>query len=278
MPNAGDLTQADAGAPAFLLVGGPGSGKTTLIRTLPGRTFVFMFDPRGVLSLKGATNVDYELFVPDRLEMGVKTLASDNPNDSGRYLEPIQYTTFCDFFEQKDDEGYFAQFDNLVVDSSTTLTTAILDRVLYNNKRLGRHPEYSDNTAAMTAFANVVRNLTAMKKIVLFTAHNMTRVIDKKTEKMADQPHLIGQLRTTVPLLFSDIFLIESDQFDGQRVHYMNTVGERFRQYIRCSLPNLDPVIDVTMTGDMSPEYCAKFPRGLGALYNLKAKEWQDAA
>ena len=277
MPNAGDLTQADAGAPAFLLVGGPGSGKTTLIRTLPGRTFVFMFDPRGLSSLKGAANIEYQLFTPDRLDMGVKTLAGNKPSDTSKALAPIQFPTFYNFFEEKDDEGYFDQFDNLVLDSATTLTSAIMDRVLYHNGRAGKHPEYADNTAAMTAFAAVVRNMTALRKVVLFTAHNMPRT-DNATGKTTDYPHLIGQLRVTVPLLFSDIFFMESDQADGKRQHLMNTVGERHRQYVRCSLPGLDSTIDVTMTGDMSPEYCAKFPHGLGALYNLKAKEWQEAA
>lgn len=273
MPNAGDLTHAELGAPHFMLIGGAGAGKTTMIHTLPGRTFVFMFDPKGLRSLRGNPNIEYEAFLPDRLEMGIKPLAKQSRQDKGKADEPKQYEDFRAFFEEKDDENYFSQFDNLVLDSCSTLTDAILDRTLFLNGRLGRHPEQDDYPAAMAAFSNVIRNITALRKVVIFTAH-MEHLKDDSKSKIIEQPLLIGKLRVRIPNLFSDILFFESDQSDGKRMHLMHTVGERHRNYIKCSEPHLPAVVDVTMTDVPIPER-AQFANGLGVLYNLEAKEWQ---
>ena len=50
----------------ILMLGTAGTGKTTQILTLPRPTFIYIFDPNALESLKGH-DIDYKLFLPDRL-------------------------------------------------------------------------------------------------------------------------------------------------------------------------------------------------------------------
>ena len=262
MPNAAAVTDKDLGAPRVLLIGGPGSGKTTLLRTLPGKTFVYAFDPNCVRSLRGAENIEYEAFLPGLLNLGVKTLSSSSRDDKGQHASVDAYLAWEKDFETKINKGYFDSFDNICLDSCTSLADIIMDRVQFLNGRLGKHPEQADWTAQMATFVNVFRTLTSMNKVLVATAHSELRQEDD-TGLMRYQPLFTGRLRIRVPLLFSDVLGTESDVDRGKKSYSILTVGDRRHQYIRCSIPGIDPVLDTTIE-DWTHQACQS--QGLGKL------------
>ena len=72
MPNARDAHETSAHK--FFLLGDTGAGKTAQFLTLPGKKFIYLFDPNAILTLRGH-DVDYEEYLPDRLNLSVKSLA-----------------------------------------------------------------------------------------------------------------------------------------------------------------------------------------------------------
>lgn len=75
MPNA--RTAHESSTHKFLLLGDTGSGKTTQFLTLPGRKFIYLFDPNAILSLQGH-DIDYEEFLPDSLNLSIKSLSKSS--------------------------------------------------------------------------------------------------------------------------------------------------------------------------------------------------------
>ena len=72
MPNAKDYT--DLATPKFLVLGKTGAGKTAGFLTIPGKKFIYCFDPNSILTLRGH-DVDFEEFLPDDLSMKVTSLS-----------------------------------------------------------------------------------------------------------------------------------------------------------------------------------------------------------
>ena len=100
--------------------------------------------------------------------------------------------------------------------------------------------------------------VTAFPKTVYITAHDKL-IQDELTKKIVNELVLTGQLKTRIPMLFSDImkFQCEDEKFS------MLTQPDRYNIKIRRSLPNLDAVVDVTIKDFQSPQ-----DYGLGKLLN----------
>ena len=52
----------------ILALGTPGSGKTALFSTIPGKKFLYIFDPNTLQPIK-EQDIDYEVFRPDQLHL-----------------------------------------------------------------------------------------------------------------------------------------------------------------------------------------------------------------
>jgi len=107
MPNAKDA--ADAAYERVIVAGQTGSGKTTQILTLPGKKFVYIFDPNALASLKGH-DLDYEIFMPEFTEIdstlkGFNKGAKDDKPVSEK--EPTLYLRWVEDLNRRDDEGFF---------------------------------------------------------------------------------------------------------------------------------------------------------------------------
>ena len=265
MANAGDLLSSGLGAHRFLLLGGGGSGKTTLIRSLPGRTFVYAFDPNSLRSLAGATNIEYEGFFPGLLDMGVKPLSGKIQGDRGRPEEPKTYINWEKDFEHRLEIDYFSQFDSICLDSATTFADIIMDRVQFLAGKLGKQPDQADWAAQMATFMAVFRTLTGLGKRIICTGHVELRQ-DEEDGPFYFQPVFTGRLRIRVPLLFTDTLGTQVDHRRGKTTYSVQTVGDRRRQYIRCSLFGVEPEVDVTLDS-LDPDVAQT--QGLAAMYNL---------
>lgn len=230
----------------FLLLGDTGGGKTSQILTLPGKKFAYLFDANAILSLRGY-DVEYEEFLPDQLNLSVKSLSKDKGGDRTTSHQNKLYVEWEKDFNDKITKGYFDQFDVIALDSATTFLDLIMDRVLTINGRAGSWPQQDDYGPQMISFTNVCRSLMALNKTIVMTGHIETKK-DELVQRIFRQPMMTGRLRTKVPLLFSDIFVCEARP-DGKGAvkHVIQTVPDRITTTVRSSFKGLEAFEDVTI-------------------------------
>lgn len=243
MPNA--KTARETARNKFLLLGNTGAGKTTQLLTLPGRKFAYLFDPNAILSLQGH-DLDYEEFLPDRLNLSIKSLAKDKGDKTTQFKNDL-YVEWEKDFNDKLNTGFFDQYDVIAFDSATTFLDLIMDRVLTINGRAGSWPQQDDYGPQMLAFTGVCRSLMAMGKTIFMTGHLETKQ-DQLTQRIMREPMMTGRLKTKIPLLFSDIYICEAEN-DGRGVvkHKIQTVPDRMTPTVRSSIKGLQPFEDVTL-------------------------------
>ena len=101
--NAKDVVKDDLGKPKILLVGSTGGGKTSQFLTLPGKTFVYAFDPSTLSTLRGH-DIDYQIFMPTRINLATQSL-SKGKGDPVRPSDAADvYLNWELDFEEKDKE------------------------------------------------------------------------------------------------------------------------------------------------------------------------------
>lgn len=245
----------------ILAIGPAGSGKTTQLRTLPGKKLLFCFEDNALNSLKGDSDIDYQLYLPDVVEIAPRSLSS---KQNVRSTPPTgeKPSAFDDFVRdfnsllQDENKAIFANYDVIAIDSLTSLSKAVMDAVLWLNNRMGQQPAMDDWAAQLNTIENTVRKITSLPKLVYITAHD-TLIQDELTKKIVNELVLTGQLKTRIPMLFSDImkFQCEDEKFS------MLTQPDRYNVKVRRSLPDLDAVMDVTIKDFQAPQSF-----GLGSL------------
>lgn len=247
----------------FLFYGNIGSGKTTLLRTLPGKKFLYAFDPAARQSLSKTDNIWIEEFLPDSLPINVATIKGAVSSSSAVNYEI--YKLWETDFNQRIKEDWFKKegFTCLCFDSLTTFGDIILDQILALAGRLGKSPEISDYGLQANAISRIVRLATAQDCIVAFTGHEKSAQ-DKLLRTISNQIMLPGQLTQKLPILFSDIYHCKVDR-DGTKVKYqIETVPSELFPTARCSL-HLTPAVDVTI-----PEHGDPTLGGLGKILREK--------
>ena len=60
----------------ILAIGPAGSGKSTQLKTLPGKKLLFCFEDNALNSLQGDADIDYQLYLPDVVEIAARSLSS----------------------------------------------------------------------------------------------------------------------------------------------------------------------------------------------------------
>lgn len=198
----------------ILAVGQPGTGKSTQYSTLPGRKFLYIFDPNSKESLQG--DIEYIEFIPDITDLNIaaKTLRSpdkqktvDKP--SIKETEPKTFLEFEADFSERWQKKYFDDFDWVGFDGLTTLSEIMLDRITYLAKRPGKAPEQADYTAEMALMKGVIRVLSSLPNIYC-TAHLEIQK-DELIGKIYWQLLVVGKNRTRVPLRFTDVLGFDND-------------------------------------------------------------------
>jgi hypothetical protein len=267
VPNAKTLDIHAGGKPKFLLVGSTGGGKTTQIVTLPGRTFAYLFDPSALSTLRGF-DVEYETFFPEKVNLSAQALAKgkgDRAVAGARKEDASEvYREWEEDFEKKLASNYFDAYDNIAFDSFTTFSDIVMDRILAINGRPGHFPQQDDWAAQMGSITNVVRTLVGMNKVLLFTAHDEFKQ-DEASKRMQNTLMLTGRLKVKLPLLFSEIYHMDSNS-TAEKINYTaQTRADRMNPTIRCTMRDVPMFVDMTIQDWKRPhEY------GLGKLLREK--------
>ena len=263
MPNAKDYTRRSE---KFLVIGPTGSGKTSLFTTLPGKKFLYIFDPNALNTIKGK-DIDYEIFTPDILNMNVHSLKTGVKDSKGKADEPMTYVDWELDFETKIREGFFDKYDALGLDSFTTFADIVMDRVQFLNGRMGKQPEQADWAAQINTIGNVIRTASSLNLVLFASAHEELKQ-DEFTKRTVSQIVLPGKLRVKLPLLFSEIYHTSTEppsaENKGQAKYFIQTVTDNRQTLARCTL-GLEPIVDVTIENKLTPE---KY--GLGKILTEK--------
>lgn len=248
MPNAKEIIRRKE---KFLLIGLTGSGKTTQFLTLPGKKFMYIFDPNALNTIAGH-DVDYEIFTPDILNMNVVSLSKGVGDKAGTPQVPMTYVDWEKDFEGKIASGFFKNYDVLGFDSMTTFADIVMDRVLYINGRFGKQPEQPDWSAQINTMKNVFRTATSLDITFFATAHKEMKQ-DAITNKVEYQIIMPGQLRVKLPLLFSEIYHTDVvlDEKLGS-IYRIQTKPDRYNPVARCTL-DLEQYVDVTIKDKKNP-------------------------
>ena len=267
----------DADTPAkhnILLVGPTGSGKTSQIWTLPGKKFVYIFDPNSLISLKGC-DVDYEMFLPDTLEID-STLKGFNKGSKddrmpGSRIEPTTYIKWVEDMNERYDKGFFNDYKWLCIDSLTYLQRAVFDRQLYINNRYGKIEELADYRIVGSKLSDVFRPISSLPINIFVTGH-IRDFQDEITRKITTELNLSGQAKTMVPLVMSNIWLARGASTEKQIKFEIQTRPDiRGLQCIRSSFRGLDMYHDVTIQNfDRATEY------GIGKILQLNNQQEED--
>ncbi len=269
MPNAKDIS-AKTGQ-NILVIGNTGSGKTSQIWTLPGRKFVYVFDPNALASLAGL-DCDYETFFPDTQELDAtlkgfnKGAKSDNIPGSRR--EPTAYVRWVEDLNKRVADGFFDAYDWLCFDSFTTLSGTVMDRQTYINNRYGRVEELGDYRIVGSKLANVFRSIATLDINCYYTGH-IREFQDEKTKKITTELLLPGSAKSLIPIVMSNIWEAIPDNQGKDTKYIIKTRPERRGlQCIRSSFDFLDAEHDVTIQ-----DFSRADNYGVGAILKKAAEE-----
>lgn len=176
-----------------LIWGEPGTGKTTLACTAPGRKLIFLFDPDGAASLVG---VNEDIMVRDVFEevtdvvLGFKK--TDNPIGIKDYLE--DFDTFI--------------FDSLTNITSKTLDFGVSKQTTVSPSQMPSTAAYgSRNVLALALVRNVLAITSKADKHVIFTAHQSTTDI-AESDALVRHVNIAlgGKLPSSIGPSFSEIW------------------------------------------------------------------------
>lgn len=236
----------------FLIAGATGSGKSALMRSLPGRKLVYIFDPNTMASIIGDESFDYAEFLPEWSELDATlkgfnkdpktghTYVGDKP---GRTVEPTLYNRFIEHIQALTDSKAHEDYQWLCFDSLTFIIKACMDRQLFINNRFGDLEDLGDFRIVGSKLTDVFGKLSSLRINTYLTAH-IKDYQNEKTKKITRQMASPGDSRIMLPLGHTDCMVASSD--NGK--YYLRTVPERGEmQDIRTSLRGLSPLEEVTI-------------------------------
>lgn len=238
----------------FLIIGPTGSGKSGLIRTLPGKKLVYIFDPNTMPTIYGTPECDYVEFLPEFQELDAtlkgfnkdpktgKTYHGDKPVNA---VEPKLFNKWREHFNALYDSSAYKNYDWLIFDSATFFTKALMDRQLYINNRYGDLTDRADYRVVGDKLSDIFGKMSGLGINMLLTAHMQTWQ-DEKTSRISTQMATPGNSRTMLPLSYTSVM----EAFCENGKYFLRTVpqgGSGNLRDIRTSIPGLLPVEDVTI-------------------------------
>lgn len=268
-------TDATRKAQTIFLLGRTGSGKTAQILTLPGRKFVYIWEPNALETLRGYPDVDYVEFIPpaEELEFRLKGFNKDTLSDrKGQVIEPKIYETWREDYAERRKEGFFSQYDWLCLDSFTFMTASMLERQMYLNKRTGEPPDKGDYRVVGDALRRIILSWQATGCNIFLTGH-ISEYQDEKTKIITVQANLPGQARTLIPLGCTNIWQAEHNGEVSKNFVIRTKPDSRGLRELRSTVPNLKEFEDVTIPTDSRGRLIEPTKHGIGALLTKQSKQ-----
>lgn len=183
----------------FFITGESGSGKTVLISTAPGPILIDSFDPRGSESISDQIRAG-RVIVDTRWEQ-------DDPRT------PFVFAAWEKSFWERKKSGMFDVIGTYAIDSSTGMLSCIMNMVLKREGRPAGVPQQNDYLPQMTFFQNVMQTVASLPCNVIVTNHlNLIEDASKGDKTVLYRPLITGKLNVRTPLLFSEIYVLDTKQ------------------------------------------------------------------
>ena len=237
------------------IAGPPGSGKSMLASTFPGKSLVWAFGSAQNAAYRGVPNISVQTYEIDIMDMTVYSLSKDKKAQQVNKPEkPSAYRTFGkDFIEAWNDNAY-DNYQNVIFDPTTMLAEMIMDEVLQTNSRYGKVPQQDDWMPQMNTLTKVFRSAISLPMNIIFLLHD-EYIQDADSKKMVNLPLLTGKLKSKLPGLFNHLLHCHTEQgrpagVTGGKLEtrfYIQTKPNRQNPNVRTSFKDLDDVVDVTI-------------------------------
>lgn len=269
MANAKDLVRSIN--KKILLYGPTGSGKTTQFLTLPGRKFMYVFDP-GTLDTIAGHDIEYSAFLPEtpiglRAAIPPSGKAPKLDPRTKNFPEPVVYTKFEDHF-LKMMNTEFEGFDVIEMHSVTSLSTITIDRIMFINGRFGQQPEISDYNILGMTLMPILRTLLSLPNKIIFIEGHSDLVQDAISKRVLNEFDITKGVRRDVPRLLTDMLVTQAEAgLDSKIIYKIQTGPTKEFPSAKCSMGlNLYEVVNI----DTKRPYEGQ---GLGALILRKGGE-----
>jgi len=222
MANAKELVKSKK---VILVYGPTGTGKTTLFTSIPGKKFIYMFDPSGLDSIAGC-DIEYEAYFDEPI-LGIRATQKGRTDPKApKQREPTAYARFEDSLEERLASN-FKGYDVIGIDSLTTLQIITMDRILWLNGRLGRVPEIADYMLVGETIMAILRAICSLpNKIVYITGHS-DLVQDEISKRVQNQFDITKNIRRLLPRLCSDVWVSGAEQGKDSVEYYVQTSPSR---------------------------------------------------
>lgn len=181
---------------SILMTGESGKGKTFSLRTAPKPVHVDSFDPRGTKSIRDG--VDDGWLIPDvRFE-------NDDP------LNPHAFKLWTKEFEARRVGKYFNSIGTYVLDSASTFTEAVMNKIQFDRKAPGTVPLWEkDYHPQKVELRKWISKCMSLPCHFIMTGHLDVQK-DKDGNIVARRFLMTGKGAITIPLLFDEIWVLEN--------------------------------------------------------------------
>ncbi len=198
----------------FLLYGAAGSGKTTLAGTVGKKVLIDCFGPGGWECLEDIPGLDVTVkeWLPDAVDIAARGKGIEHAKKDRSYGSAVAetYLNWTNDFEKRRTAKEFEGYDVYILDSLTTLSDLLMERVLHNDGRNGGVPGMQDWQSQMNTLTNIIRATTALPCHTVVCAHENTQKCEF-TGKVQAQLSVTGQLKNKLPVLFSEVWHLDAD-------------------------------------------------------------------
>lgn len=222
MPNAKDLRTSSK---KIIAIGPTGTGKTKQFLTLPGTKKMFITDPGALETIQGH-DVEYECFFRDAVAGIWKSQKGKSDPRRKKKTEPLAYNQFEEAVE-KEMETEFSEFQNYAFDSLTTLSTILLDRLLFINGRWGSVPELGDYNLLGITLNNIFNTILPMSSSTFYLIGHDDTVQDDVTKKIVTQFDITKNIRRLLPRLCTDVWYFEVENTPSGSKYMIQTGSDR---------------------------------------------------
>ena len=270
MPKASEIE--DIKKLRLMLYSVAGGGKTTFFRSLPGKKFLFMFDPAGLCAIQKIDDIEFETFIPENQNIAIST-NKGSTNSPVSYSGSDMYLQYEKFINEKIEEDFFSQFSWVGFDSITSLQNLEFDQVANIYGREGRIPQLEDHNTVGDALLKNIRLWSSLPCNICIMAHEKANQ-DKLMRTIGMDIMVPGQFSKKLCLLLSDIYHLRAVREGKEVVYYADIAPTEEYSLARCSL-ELDPTVNVTIprnVGDVTEYGFGRILRDKG-YYNESKKE-----
>ncbi|MHA1970739.1 MAG: AAA family ATPase [Candidatus Thorarchaeota archaeon] len=243
----------------YMIVGPPGSGKSKLVGTFPGKTLVLCFDPSAGDAYAGLEHVDIVEYRLDSMNIGL-AVKRDGPSTTINVGEeaPTLYVKFGEDLQDLVNNKLYANYNQVVVDSATTFEAMERDFVMHKNGTYGHVPKMDDHNLTANQTSKIFRMLTNLPVSIIFVVHDALEQ-DVTSKRLMNQLMLTGKVnRRMLPSLFNHIMRTEVDQVRTQAgavtKFFLVTQSDKTNPFVRTSYTNLDSRVDVTIGDFKNPQ------------------------